>query len=100
MAGLDGRLRAATLFVVASNAKDITGADYVCDGTADDVQIQAAIDAVALTGGVVQLSEGLFSISTRIVPKADVWLRGAGGGVLSFENALCQICGRLNCDPR
>jgi len=40
--------RAATSFVAASNASDKSKAqaDYVCDGTADDVQIQAAIAAL------------------------------------------------------
>jgi hypothetical protein len=43
-------------------------ADYVCDGVADNVEIQAAINASQLEGGgVVQLSEGSFSLSSPIV---------------------------------
>jgi len=38
---------------------------WVCDGTADDVQIQAAIDALT-SGGRVILSQGTFYISTSI----------------------------------
>ena len=37
-----------TLTVAANDASDASKgrADYVCDGTADDVQIQAALDAL------------------------------------------------------
>jgi hypothetical protein len=43
-------------------------ADYVCDGSADNVEIQAAINAAQLEGGgVIQLSEGSFSLTTPII---------------------------------
>lgn len=42
-------------------------ADFVCDGTADDVQIQAAIDAAkAQGGGTVQLSVGTFNLAATL----------------------------------
>ncbi len=41
-------------------------ADAVCDGTDDQVQINAAITAVAATGGLVLLSEGTFTIGGAI----------------------------------
>ena len=43
----EGVVRTATKVVAASDADAHSKglADYVCDGTADDVQIQAAIDA-------------------------------------------------------
>ena len=59
----------AARYVVASNAsaREKARADYVCDGTADQVQIQAAIDAVqAEGGGIVQLSPGGFNIAATI----------------------------------
>jgi len=43
--------RTATFVVAASDSKKKSDADYVCDGTADDVQIQAAIDALPGGGG-------------------------------------------------
>lgn len=57
------------MLVAASNAptaiKDI--ADYVCDGTDDHVQIQAAIDAVqALDGKGVLLSQGTFHLGAPV----------------------------------
>lgn len=69
--------RAATLVVAAydSPAKSKAGADYVCDGTDDDVQIQAAIDALPAWsdpygGGLVLLTAGRFN------PGSTIWLRG------------------------
>jgi hypothetical protein len=42
-------------------------ADYLCDGTADDVQIQAAIDAVVTAGvGSVLLSTGTFNLAAEV----------------------------------
>lgn len=68
----------AVLTVAASNApaRYTAIADYTCDGTDDDVQIQAAIDA-ATPGGIVQLSPGNF-VGGQLVVKDRVWLRGTG----------------------
>lgn len=46
--GAHGVVRTSTVVVAASDASAFSKlfADYVCDGTADDVQIQAAIDAL------------------------------------------------------
>lgn len=73
----------ATLTVAASNstARNIAGADYTCDGTADDVQIQAALDALPATGGSVFLYEGLYNIAATItISLPQVVLHGAGKG--------------------
>lgn len=56
--------------VVAANdssAKDKLIADYVCDAVADDVQIQAAIDALGTRGGTVILAPGRYEIATAVV---------------------------------
>lgn len=59
------------LSVVASDASDSSKgrADYLCDGAADEVEIQAAIDALPsgrTTKARVILSEGTFTISSQI----------------------------------
>lgn len=51
---------------------------WVCDGVADNVEIQAAIDALPAAGGKVQLSEGTFSGSVAIIPKNGLRLLGTG----------------------
>lgn len=52
-------------------------ADYIVDGTADNVQIQAALDAaVAVGGGKVILKQGVYTITTAIIPRNNVILEG------------------------
>lgn len=69
--GGGGGARVFEVVVAASDSVSTTGADYVCDGTDDDVQIQAAIDAVsAAGGGTVYLREGhYYYTSNPILPK-------------------------------
>lgn len=57
--------------------------DYVCDGTADDVQIQSAVDAMAaLGGGVVLLRNNTYSQTSAIEMKDNVTLTGEGWGTI------------------
>lgn len=69
-----------TYTVCATDSRGKDACDYTCDGTADDVQIQAAITAATALpyGGKVHLSDGHFNIATSIVPKPNVWLEGSG----------------------
>lgn len=72
-------VRTATFVVAASDANDTTNADYFCDGTADEVQINQAISDLPATGGRIVLSEGLFTIAAAItVTKSNVILEGQG----------------------
>jgi len=67
------------VFVLASGVaprnRDIA---FECDGTDDDVQIQAAIDSLPSGGGKVMLSEGTFTISANITFVSDFILAGQG----------------------
>ena len=58
--------QAATFVVAASNSLHKERADYICDGVDDQVEIQAAIDALPANGGKVVLLEGTFNIGARI----------------------------------
>jgi len=59
------------------------GADYVCGGVADDVQIQAAIDYVyGLGGGIVKILAGTYITSDKIYPKDNVQIVGEGEGTI------------------
>lgn len=60
-------VRTATKVVAASNSSAASKglADYVCDGVDDQVEIQAAIDALPVYGGWIQLSEGNFYVSKQ-----------------------------------
>jgi parallel beta-helix repeat protein len=54
-----------------------TGCDYVCDGTDDQVQIQAAIDYVySLGGGKIIIKAGDYSISDRINVQSYITIEG------------------------
>ncbi len=83
--------RSATYVVAASNAPTVVKAqaDFLCDGTADQVQI-----AAALTLGNTQLSEGTFYLSVAIVPPANRVLTGAG-----VHNTLMYLVNGSNTDP-
>jgi hypothetical protein len=72
----------ATFLVAASDAPAavIASAQYVCDGTADDVQINAALNALPAGGGRVELSSGTFTIAATVaLPNLPVSLVGQGG---------------------
>ncbi len=54
-------------------------ADFICDGVNDQVEIQAAIDSISASGGIVRLKAGTYSISAQILIDAhNVALIGAG----------------------
>jgi len=90
--------KTATFVIAASNSLHKTDADYVCDGTDDDVQIQAAIDA-ATNGGKVTLLEGTFTIGSPIEVYGGITLEGQGMGQLSNErNTTIWLANSANCN--
>lgn len=71
----------------------VTGqtADYVCDGSADDVEINAAITQVFNAGGGrVLIRAGTYSIDSRVIPQNNVHIQGEGmfSTVLAASSAL------------
>ncbi len=77
--------------VAASNASANVKAkaDYVCTGTGDQVQIQAAVDAARSEGGgVVKLSSGNFNTSAPITLHPTVTLQGQHGDQIFNPNQL------------
>ena len=72
-------------------------ADYYCDGTDDQVQIQAASNAVnAAGGGMVWVREGTYSINDSIIPKDNVWIHGSGMFSTIFAGTVNCITGIIN----
>lgn len=87
VAGAD--IRAATFVVAASDSEHNTAADYVCDGVADEVQINAALDALPANGGRVVLLDGTFVLADSIViPDDSITLEGQGDSTYINGNAL------------
>lgn len=70
-----------------SSQADKDAADYVADGTADDAEIQAALDAADPAGsgrktGKVYLFAGTYNVSTSITIENNTTIAGAGRGTL------------------
>jgi hypothetical protein len=67
-------------------------AEYVCDGTADQTEINLALAAVASTGGLVQLTPGTFNLSATITPTVgNIILRGSGWGTILRVNNAANV---------
>ena len=65
---IGGDHQTATFIVAASDSLHPERADYVCDGTDDQNEINNAINAVSTTrGGVIQLLEGTYYLSGQIL---------------------------------
>ncbi len=78
-------LEGPALLVAASDAPSRVKrrAWRVCDGTADDAEIQAAIDALPASGGRVELSAGTFTLASQVARAIDnVTFQGAGAATL------------------
>jgi len=77
--------RPATLIVAAYNSLNKYIADYVCDGTSDQTEINNAINALPSGGGKVLLLEGCYYLSNTItITKSNVTLQGQGNGTLLY----------------
>jgi hypothetical protein len=83
--------RTATYVVAASDAPAHVKAqtDYVCDGVDDQVEIQAAIDALPAGGGRIVLLEGTYNCAAQISidGKSNIELIGVGYPTLDFATS-------------
>jgi hypothetical protein len=95
-----------TIVVAATGASAAVkaGAQYVCDGTADDVQINAALADLGATGGTVQLSAGTFTLAATVtIPdncvlvgmgRAATTITGSGaftGTLITLSDLYCEL---------
>ena len=72
-------------FVVGTSTAGWTAADcdYLCDGTADQTEINAAITALPATGGEVVILDGTYNITAKIdVTKDNVSIKGNGNATI------------------
>jgi parallel beta-helix repeat protein len=69
------KMRTATFTVGMTGS----GADYICDGTADDIQIQQALTAISvLGGGSLFIREGTYDITANMSTPSNTIIQGAG----------------------
>ena len=74
--------RSHTLIVAANDSKDKGRADYVCDGVADEVQINQAILALTANGGSIILLDGNYNLNSTINLTDNMNLIGGGRGTI------------------
>ncbi len=72
-------------FVVATLSSGYK-ADYIATGTNDQVPINAAITAAAITGGKVFIHAGTYKIQAPIVPLSNVCIQGEGTATVLAGN--------------
>jgi len=91
--------RAATRVVASSEALDTVNADYICDGTNDQIEINKAIEDLPPAGGRVLLTDGTFYLSDSVgaILKNNVTLQGQGLSTRLFltagVNKSCIVVG-------
>ncbi len=72
-------------FTVGTSTAGWTAADcdYLCDGTADQAEINTAITALPATGGEIVILDGTYNITAKInVTKDNVSIRGNGNATI------------------
>jgi len=74
------------MIIAASNSIDVSRADYQCDGTADEVEIQSAVNALRTDkGGKILLLEGTYNIAAAISITGNddnITIQGTGKGTV------------------
>ena len=92
-------IASATFVIAASDSLHKERADYVCNGIDDQVEIQAAIDALYSPpvgqggGGSIYLTEGTFNISSTITINKYTNLIGAGNAI-----TILRLTDGADCD--
>lgn len=90
----------STLIIATATSVKKADADYVCDGVADEVQINAALTALAAlpNGGKLVFLEGLYSIAAPITIPTLAYglytLEGMGAGnttIYAADNSNCDL---------
>lgn len=78
--------RGATITIASATALNKSQYDYACDGTADEVEINAAIESLDGIGGCVELSDGTFYLQNaqKIFINSGIWLKGQGASTILF----------------
>lgn len=83
--------------------------DYLCDGTDDQVEINAALNALPAHGGEVVILDGTYNIAAPVsLPKDNVTLRGNGVATVlkrmfngdpqqGYPTGVVEILGRKGC---
>ncbi len=81
--GVSGKKVARFIIGTSTAGWSADDCDYLCDGTDDNVEINAAIAALPNTGGEIIILDGTYNLVAKIdVNKNNVSLRGNGGATI------------------
>jgi len=84
-AGTPGGGGVIIVAAVDASTKWRNAADYLCDGTADEVQINAAGTAIGSVGDCLWLSPGTFTVAAPVVIQKDyITFQGCGRGATTI----------------
>ena len=78
--GIGGSGRGYIIVGTTQSGATLSTCDYLCDGTADDVEINQAIQTALLKNLDVLLLDGLYKISSPIFPTQNIFLCGQAYG--------------------
>ncbi len=95
------RGRGAARFVVGTSKAGWTSSDcdYLCDGTADQAEINAALAALPRDGGEVILLDGTYNLTGPVdMVQTGTYLRGSGYGTILTLNGGSGTAVRLSGD--
>lgn len=91
--------RTATYVIAASDATALekAQADVVCDGVADDVEINTAITTLT-SGGLIHFTSGKFTLASAIndTTISNLTLEGCGGSTYFDCSAVVGVSGAIN----
>jgi len=76
----------AVNYTVCSATSNNNTCNYTTDGTADDVQIQAALDALGAVGGVVTLMDGTFTLTDAVDVPTKTTLHITSGATVTGQS--------------
>lgn len=91
---LGGKIYATQVIGHDGEGDTAADVDQLCDGTADNVQIQAAHDALPANGGVILIRRGNYLLATTVnITKSNVTLIGEGTGstIITGPNASVDL---------
>lgn len=91
LAALGNKTRSSTIKLATSDATDKSkeAVDYICDGTADEVELLSALAALP-NGGTIEISEGTLNLSNSVsINQNNIWLKGQGAStILNFQGDI------------
>jgi len=84
---------AKSVFTIGTDTVYAAGTpDYTCDGVADDVEFQAAVNALPADGGSICILAGTYNFTATVTRAIDnVMIEGVGAGTVINNNGVAAL---------